>query len=115
MIEYTLPVPPSTNQMYLKGRIKSPAYRQWEKDALWTIKVADGGMTFDVPVSIAIRVPYNHRRDLDNYLKVTIDALDTAGVIFDDNMKRVPKICIEVDRALKDEIRVEIKPLTEGK
>jgi Holliday junction resolvase RusA-like endonuclease len=99
--------------MYIKGRIKSPVYRRWEREALWMIKIDAGGVTFDAPVAIAIRVPYNPRRDLDNYMKVTIDALVTAGVIVDDNMKRVPVKSIRVDRSLQDEIRVAIKLVDE--
>jgi len=77
----SLPVPPSANKMYLKGRIKSPAYRAWEKDAGWCLK---GRQPITGPVKITITCPHNGQRDQDNHIKPTYDLLVLHNLIDSD-------------------------------
>lgn len=86
-----LPMPPSVNQAYRnvpgRGRVKTDAARKYEGAVLAIlmahrprIKTIKG----DVVVFAAFG-PRNRRRDLDNLLKLPLDAIVKAGVIEDDS------------------------------
>ena len=90
--------PPSTNQLYANrkgGRYKTGKYKAWIARAGFQIK----NQTFEcdrleaeVPVEVLITVPYNGRRDLDNYFKPILDLLVSMNLIPDDNMKHLRRI-----------------------
>jgi len=93
-----LPKPPSVNAMYLNmrghGRIISPKYRAWKKDAEWSIS----GIrleNFVGPVQIEIVIEESPRSDLDNFCKPICDFLVQHKIIVDDKCKYVRKITIE--------------------
>ena len=94
--QFSLPVPVTTNKLWKpvvrqtkNGRVYpdltvSPEYKAWKQEA--------DGMLLCQPrpkkplagvLHVAIRVS-PEQRDLDNYLKSTLDALQSAGIIEDD-------------------------------
>jgi len=87
-----LPVPPSTNALYRnvggKGRVKTQAYRDWINGAGAVLNVEArkakwkrlGG-----PAYVMLTIPReNKRRDLDNFVKPTLDLLSKCLVWNDD-------------------------------
>lgn len=89
MIAFKMRYPPSVNTYWrnIKGRVlisaKGRAYRQ-------SVKTDIGGL-FAEPINGQVRVeinayaPDNRRRDLDNILKATLDALTFCGAWLDDS------------------------------
>ena len=107
-----LPTPPSTNHLYRRSRgnvYKTAKYREWEVAASLVIQLERPG-SFDVPVSLEIRVQYAPRRDLDNYLKPICDILVKNGVIENDRMTQVLEKRIVRDDAIEG-VRVIIEPM----
>lgn len=91
MIELTLPRPPSANRIWRIGNNKihrSEEYRVWLRAAQWQIvaqakrRKIEGRFKLTM---IAIR-PDRRRRDLDNLIKPTLDALVKAEVVKDDTL-----------------------------
>jgi crossover junction endodeoxyribonuclease RusA len=87
MIYLTIPWPPSANRYYrsVKGRaILSKEAREYRASVVALVKQA-------VPFTNRLKVvmhafpPDNRKRDLDNLLKQTSDALQHAGVYVDDS------------------------------
>src|SRR5215510_11420929 len=80
--EFDLPVPPSTNNLFLNvgargGRIKSPGYRSWIKEAGWELRLAHPVKIMStVAVSVALGLA-SRRPDVDNCLKALLDLLVT--------------------------------------
>ena len=89
MIVLWLPYPPSANRLWrnLSGRtVKSEAYRRYLsacKVAVMAQRAAHVSGRFHVTI-IADR-PDARRRDLDNLVKPSLDALMACGVIEDDS------------------------------
>lgn len=91
-ITFTLTsLPPSTNHLFatVKGRrIKSAAYKAWLTAAGWEIRARCIPMTVG-PVAVQIEVERpagNRRRDVDNLIKPTLDAMVSAQAIEDDSL-----------------------------
>lgn len=88
----TLPVPPSTNELYRnapgRGRVKTQRYATWFVAAGWSIKEQ---RPEKVPgrVKISMYAPENARRDLANHEKATTDLLVEMGIIDGDRCKVV--------------------------
>jgi len=101
--EFHLPAPPSTNNLFLNavgrgGRIKSPGYRSWIKEAGWQLRLAHPGKimgTVGVGVTLALA---GRRPDVDNCLKALLDLLVTHEVIEDD--AQVVELSVRVDRCV---------------
>lgn len=91
-----IPRPPSVNSLYTnvrgKGRVKTPAYRKWIKEAGWAIK-AQGFEPLKGWVAMSVRVvkPDRRKRDLLNIEKALSDLLVSVGVIEDDRLITVAK------------------------
>ena len=91
MITATLPMPPSTNNLYAnapgKGRVKTREYRNWITVAGHVLKIAAAAKQIDGPYALILRVgkPDNRRRDLSNTLKPLEDLLVAMGVVRDDS------------------------------
>lgn len=96
MIQLKLPYPPSVNHYY--GRcgnrtfLKAPGvrYRERIKSDLWRSltegkKVAPEPLQGDLMVEIIIYPPDKRKRDIDNIKKALFDALQHAGLYYDDN------------------------------
>lgn len=84
-----LSIPPSTNNLYWnmhgKGRVKTDDYRNWLETAGWELKAAK---CCKVPGHVRVQLHAGlsaRRRDLDNILKPTLDALKMWGIIEDDS------------------------------
>lgn len=88
----TLPVPPSTNNLYVNGRggrrFKSPRYKAWLKECALHFRTLKYYHCFDkkdkAKRCIILDVPINYQRDLDNVIKPTLDALKQSAMIPDD-------------------------------
>ena len=93
MIEVTLPLPPSTNNLYINlkrgGRAKSAAYKQWllgAKEACEAAWITSGCPVYPdkARMRLTARVGVNYRRDISNALKPVEDALCAFLPIPDD-------------------------------
>lgn len=85
----TLPVPPSVNRIYRynsRGMYKTRAGRDWISASAWQIKAECTPLETAV-VSLDAHFPDLRKRDLDNLLKCTLDAVVKSGVISDDNWR----------------------------
>lgn len=89
--EFVLPFPPSQNHYYRHvghmvkiskgGRI----YRKDVIDAMIEQELAGKKIKTRLHVSIILNPPSNHRRDLDNFLKVPLDAITHSDFWLDDS------------------------------
>ena len=101
--EFDLPAPPSTNNLFLNrggrgGRIKSPGYRSWIKEAGWQLRLAHPAKIMrTVAVSVTLGLA-SQRPDVDNCLKALLDLLVTHEVIEDD--AQVVELSVRVDRCV---------------
>ena len=89
MNQCILPVPPSANQMWRVGggRVyKSRPYAMWQVEA--TQAIIEQGPYDSIPeraiYCVEIAAVINHRRDIDNLGKPTLDTLSKVGVVPDD-------------------------------
>lgn len=95
MIRWTvkLPVPPSTNALFVsfidrsgtKARAKTKEYKAWITAAGFMLNTQRPA-PIKGPVAVAISVPRNRRRDLDNHLKASLDLLVGHSLIEDDRI-----------------------------
>ena len=86
MTKFRLPVPPSTNNLYVnieRGRTRSKSYNSWLNAAGWELKIQKVP-TFPRKVAIRLSCPRNKKRDLSNHLKSVEDLLVKHRVISDD-------------------------------
>jgi len=88
VIRHVLPYPPSVNRYYrtYQGRMLiSREGRQYRSDVQLALL---GSPTVAGRCSVEIHVwpPDRRKRDLDNVLKATLDALEHAGAIEDDGL-----------------------------
>ena len=97
MLNLRLPWPPTVNHYYTIARnrkILSKSGRQFQKDAaiILLAQKAPKGMTKRLDVRIDAYPPDNRRRDLDNLLKPSLDALEKYGVFVNDSQIDVLRI-----------------------
>lgn len=92
-----LPYPPSANHLRIpvRGRlISSKEYRDWQEQAVWLIKRAMTPVE-QYPITVWITLhTRNSRRDIDNAVKPTLDALVKAGILKDDNLACVNRLFV---------------------
>lgn len=95
-----LPVPPTTNNLYVtrrdgKGRARTSQYAAWQKEAQQLIMISGCPREGWRHVRVEVRAPLNYTRDIDN-IKPILDALSTMNIVEDDRwvdefeVKRVP-------------------------
>lgn len=100
MLQLTLPYPPSVNRAYrtVNGRvILSKAGREYRQDVMAAVialycrkpKSISGRLS----VAVKMHAPDSRKRDLDNVLKCSLDALTHAGIWDDDS--QVDRLLIE--------------------
>ncbi len=87
---FTVPISPSTNNLYLGRRWKTAAYSAWQEEAGWTVK-AQRPVPLRGRVRVLIEAPFARNRDLDN-IKPVLDLAQNLGIIENDN--RVDEIVI---------------------
>jgi crossover junction endodeoxyribonuclease RusA len=86
----TLPSPPSVNRVWRTTRTGKvycdPKYAAWRKAAWWEIAAQrPGKFKLGEPVAITIRIGKATRaRDIDNYGKALLDALQASGTLAND-------------------------------
>lgn len=93
MFKTTLPYPPSVNSYWraVTGNFKgarvllSAKGRDYKTTVAANINRPDKPMTGDLCVFLVCSPPDRRRRDVDNILKATFDALQYAGVYEDDS------------------------------
>lgn len=97
MIEYTIPFPPSVNNLFLnsrgRGRVLSPAYRAWKDLAGWQLK---GQNPKPIGCRAFVQIDLDQRRngDADNRAKAVMDLLVEHGVLAGDTKKHVRRVSI---------------------
>lgn len=111
-VSFALPLPPSTNNLYVnvpgKGRAKSAAYRKWLK-AAGGVLASFSGVHVPSPVAVHILVHGKcDRRDGDNFFKATLDAVKAAGLIEDDSLKHVRSLGLDLWHAAAVEPYLEV-------
>ena len=117
-LAFTMPWPPSVNSCWKPvGRGKSSrmmltpgvkAYRQLAWYMLVQQRVPRGRLAQPIAISIVAHPPDLRARDIDNLLKVSIDALTLAGVLEDD--KWIEELSIRRASVVKDGLlRVELR------
>ena len=88
-----LPVPPSTNNLFVNkrtgGRARAAVYKAWLNAAGWEIKLQRPPALHE-PLRTCLRVlieaPVGQNRDIDNVIKPVLDVLVKMGVIADDSL-----------------------------
>lgn len=96
-----LPIPPSVNALYFnrkygkgRGRIKTPAYRRWLKEADgWLLIQKRGLKKVEGRCAVEIRIP-QVRGDANNYPKSVCDFLVSRELTDDDKFH--VKVSVEI-------------------
>jgi Holliday junction resolvase RusA-like endonuclease len=94
-ITLKLPVPPSTNNLFVngkRGRFKSQRYKDWVLEAHSWLKQQTCGVVIGAYL-VEITLPEMIRGDIDNRIKPISDFLVTEGVTPDD--KHLWKVSVE--------------------
>ncbi len=99
---YQLPLPPSSNHLWRsvvrKGRVlvvKSDAYKAWLEEVALLLPRPKHPAEGFCSVEIMLNGNVYRARDLDNFLKPTIDAVKARGILLDDNLNHVRQITAE--------------------
>ena len=88
-ITFTLPIPPSVNQMFRnvrgKGRVKTGHYEAWRGHAATSLRLQHiAPITGNVVVLFGVE-RQSSIADIDNRIKAMLDAIVAAKIITDDN------------------------------
>lgn len=115
MLKVTLPYPPSTNRLWRSfvtpsGGVRvilTPEARRYKQEVFWRAKTAGARIT-EAPVYVKIRLVPPGRRsiDVDNAIKVTLDALENVAYF---NDKQVRRLFAEVAEPEKGNARLEVE------
>jgi len=111
-MKFTLPYPPSANRYWrnFRGRmVVSEVARQYKTEVGWTLKAAQCEAIGE-PVRITLHVYRPQRRgDLDNTLKVLLDACN--GIAYNDDSQIQELHAILDDDKERPRVEVEIMPM----
>jgi crossover junction endodeoxyribonuclease RusA len=115
MIELTLPWPPSTNtywRMFQNRMIISAKGREYRKAVADQVLIQRGAkhLAGKMKVTIGAYRPDERKRDLDNLLKSTLDALSHAGVYEDDSL--IVDLRVYWEREKAGMLKITIEELT---
>ena len=114
MTVLTLPMPPSTNNMFIngsKGRFRSQKYDEWILEAGWELKRQRPSQCLG-PVSLTFEfqeVEGKRKRDISNLIKAPEDLLVKHGIIEADDQFTVRSISVSWSREVQG-VRVTIVP-----
>lgn len=99
--------PLSVNRAWQGRRYKTPEYASWSDSAAWILK-ANRLETLEGPVSLTVRwfMKTAEMSDIDNPLKVLLDAIVRAGLIKDD--RQIFKLTVEKKKSDTDYIEIEL-------
>lgn len=107
---YTITVPPSANKLYANvagiGRVKTKAYKSWIRGELKAL-MAQRAKPIGRRAVIKIIAPVNRRRDIDSYLKATVDLLCRAKVLENDRSDYVASVTASFGDVSMCEVSVE--------
>jgi Holliday junction resolvase RusA-like endonuclease len=109
---YSIPVPPSVNELFFnkpgKGRVKTRLYDDWLGHAAWVLK-AQRPVKIGGRVVIVLSVERSSAQaDIDNRVKAIFDLLVSQKVIDDDS--NVVGFCVAWAPAASKQARVMILP-----
>lgn len=111
-IRLTLPVPPTTNNLYFntgRRRAKSEEYLQWIADAdISLMQQKRGLLRLGGPLALMIRIPRRVRGDVSNRIKAAEDFLVSRGVTGDDRKNEF----VSIWRTDVEQYEIEIRELT---
>ena len=117
--KYRMDLPPTANHMFIsvgRRRVLSPHYRRYRE--YYGLQLPNAvGEPFDCLVGVTIWVHerakkdgtanLRHRRDIDNYIKPTLDTLQ-AGRVFEDDCQVEQVHCLRRGPAANPYIRVVV-------
>ena len=115
----TLPVPPSTNNLYRTGRneqgkfarFKTRAYKDWIRAAgLLLNRARLAPIPARLPIALRIEVNVSRQRDITNVVKPLEDLLTRGRVIEDDRWVDY-QTTLRVDDLERDTLRFEVAAL----
>jgi Holliday junction resolvase RusA-like endonuclease len=104
---FSVPICPSTNNLYLGRRWKTAEYTNWANDAGWLVK-AQRPVPLKGRLRVLIEAPLARNRDIEN-LKPIMDLATNLGLIEDDRM--IDDLRIVRTSPPGGEIRVSIWPM----
>lgn len=108
MLEFALPMPPTTNALFatFKGRrIITREYKAWKLEAgeiLMQQYAAYGSPAIHKPMSVHIRLGMNYRGDVANREKACVDLMVSLLEMDDD--RYIDRILIERDQSIEGAI-----------
>lgn len=90
-MSFTIPIPPSVNEMYTQGRngrrVPTSRLKAFKRDFALFVKPAE--LTLACEMMFALYLPPNIRGDTDNRIKAALDMFVTLGHIKNDTAKIV--------------------------
>ena len=93
----TIPIPPSANNLFKnagkRGRVPSKEYKQWTAAVIPLVSRLRPPASYPCQFFCCLVGKVNQQRDGDNCQKPLLDVCKKAGVITDDNLKRVRGGC----------------------
>lgn len=117
-LAFTLPLPPSTNNLYVnvrgQGRVPSKQYTAWQKAAAMQVPKDCHLLpsTFAVELAIEAGRDWNWRGDIANREKAVIDLLVKRGVLLDDNSKYLRELRVTLtEHPDREDSRVVVRLL----
>lgn len=116
MITLVLPLPPTTNRLWVPVRtpagakmVKRKSYADWSAMAAREVAAQRAGAEIAAPFSAAILLPDDGAFDLDNMVKPLMDACQAGGAIANDKMMR--RLVVDADDTRAGTALIELSPL----
>lgn len=118
LAQITLPCPPSINSIWRVGRrvgskksvmYLSGAYKNWLETIALDVRRLP--KITDYPVRVEIKVQAGNdwrKRDIDNLIKPTLDALVKFGCLEGDDTKKITSISIQFEQAQKPKSEIVV-------
>jgi Holliday junction resolvase RusA-like endonuclease len=93
-----VPVPPSTNNLFVSGRggkrFPSQKYKAWRLVAIPQLQLLAPVEVYPVRAVLVVVGKLRKGRDIDNLVKAILDGAKSAGVIADDDFSHVSAVSI---------------------